>query len=137
MPIDSSGRKTLSWVYLKAVNAQIAALAPIMSRLTSTGVFFTAPAPVDDLPLLPGRLVEAVTCPTPVIVGEFRHANGDAYAMVVNLSLERSAKFTLKMREARNSIQMVSAVDGSLSAFGQADGLWLVAGQGVLLALGK
>ena len=137
MPIDSSGRKTLSWVHLKAVNAQIAALAPIMSRLTSTGVFFTAPAPVDDLPLLPGRLVEAVTCPTPVMVGEFKHANGDDYAMVVNLSLERSAKFTLKMREARNSIQMVSAVDGSLPAFGQADGLWLVAGQGVLLALGK
>jgi hypothetical protein len=30
----------------------------------------------------------------------------------------------------------VSAVDGSLSAFDQKAGLWLVAGQGVLLALG-
>jgi hypothetical protein len=108
-----------------------------MSRLTSTGVFFTAPAPVEDLPLLPGRLVEAVTCSTAVMVGEFRHASGDAYVMVVNLSLERSATFTLKLRQPRHFIQIVSAVDGSLSAFGQADGLWLVAGQGVLLALGK
>lgn len=137
MPIDSSGRKTLSWVYLKEVNAQVAALAPVMSRLTSTGVFFTAPAPVAELPLLPGRLVEAVTCPNPVMVGEFRHASGADYVMVVNLSLERSAPFTLKPRQPRNSIQIVSAVDGSLSAFDQKDGLWLVAGQGVLLALGK
>jgi hypothetical protein len=108
-----------------------------MSRLTSTGVFFSAPAPVDSLPLLPGNLVEAVTCPTPVMVGEFKHVNGDAYVMVVNLSLERSAKFTLTTRQAYESIKIVSAVDGTLSAFDQKDGLWLVAGQGVLLALGK
>jgi hypothetical protein len=136
-PIDSSGKKTLSWVYLRDVNGQVAALAPTMSRLTSTGLFFTKPAPVDDLPLLPGRLVETVTCATPLMVGEFRHANGEAYVMVVNLSLERSAKFALKTKEPCHGIQIVSAVDGSLSAFDEKDGLWLVAGQGALLALGK
>jgi hypothetical protein len=135
--IDPAGRKTLTWVYLRDVNSQIAALAPVMSRLTSTGVFFSAPAPVDSLPLLPGNLVEAVTCPTPVMVGEFKHGNGDSYVMVVNLSLEKSAVFTLTTRQPHNSIKIVSAVDGSLSAFDQKAGLWLVAGQGVLLALGK
>jgi hypothetical protein len=135
MPIDSAGRRSLTWLYLRDVNAQVAALAPVMSRLASTGVFFTAPAPVENLRLLPGNLVEAVTCPTPVMVGEFRHGNGEAYAMVVNLSLERSAKFTLKTRRSYAAIKMVSAVDGSLSAFDLKDGLWLVAGQGVLLAL--
>ncbi len=135
--IDSTGRKTLTWIYLRDINSQIAALAPIMSRLTSTGVFFSAPAPADNLPLLPGNLVEAVTCPTPVMVGEFRNANGDAYVMVVNLSLERSAKFTLATRQPRDAIKIVSAVDGTLSAFDQKNGLWLTAGQGVLLALGK
>lgn len=134
-PIDSAGKKTLSWLYLRDVNAQVAALAPVMSRLTSTGVFFTAPAPVEDLPVLPGNLVESVNCPTPVMVGEFRHANGGAYVMVVNLSLERSAKFTLKPHRPYAAIKVVSAVDGSLSAFDLKDGLWLVAGQGVLLAL--
>ena len=108
-----------------------------MSRLTSTGVFFSAPAPVDSLPLLPGNLVEAVACPTPVMVGEFKHSNGDSYVMVVNLSLEQSATFPLTTRRPHNSIKIVSAVDGSLSAFDQKAGLWLVAGQGVLLALGK
>jgi frataxin-like iron-binding protein CyaY len=81
--------------------------------------------------------VEAITCPTPVMVGEFRHVNGDAYVMIVNLSLERSAKFTLATHPPRKSIQIISAVDGSLSAFDQKNGLWLTAGQGVLLALGQ
>jgi hypothetical protein len=135
--IDPAGRKTLTWIYLRDINSQIAALAPVMSRLTSTGVFFSAPGPVDHLPLLPGKLVEAVTCPTPVMIGEFKHANGDAYVMVVNLSLERSARFTLKTTPPCDSIRIVSAVDGSYSAFDQKDGLWLVAGQGALLALAK
>ncbi len=137
LPVDSAGRKTLGWLYLRDVNSQVAALAPIMSRLVSTGVFFTAPAPTDKLPLLPGNLVEAVTSPTPVMVGEFRHANGQAYVMVVNLSLERSAKFTLQLRQPQAGIKIVSAMDGSLSPFDPKDGLWLVAGQGALLAMGN
>jgi hypothetical protein len=135
LPVDASGRRTLSWLYLRDVNAQIAALAPVMSRLASTGVFFSAPAPADGLPLLPGKLVEAVACPTPVMVGEFRHANGQAFVMIVNLSLERSARFTFKTRQPHSTIQVVSAMDGSLSTFDSKEGLWLVAGQGALLSL--
>jgi len=135
--IDAEGRKTPTWIYLRDINSQIAALAPVMSRLASTGVFFSAPAPVANLPLLPGDLVEAVSCPTPVMVGEFKHANGEAYVMIVNLSLERSAKFTLSTRQPVDYIRIVSAVDGSLSVFDVKNGLWLVAGQGVLLALGR
>jgi hypothetical protein len=133
----SSGLKSLTWTYLRDVNSQVAALAPVMSRLTSTGVFFSAPAPVDSIPLLPGNIVDAVACPTPVMVGEFRHTNGETYLMIVNLSLERSAKFTLTLRQPCDAIKIVSAADGSLSSFDQKAGLWLTAGQGVLMALGR
>ncbi len=136
-PIDSADAKTLTWTYLKAVNAQIAALAPALSRLTSTGVFFTSPAPAAGLPLLPGTLVEAVDCPTPLMVGEFKDANGEGWFMMVNLSLERSAKFNFKTKQPHNAIEIVSALDGSLSPFDQKEGVWLDAGQGVLLRLGK
>jgi hypothetical protein len=57
--------------------------------------------------------------------------------MIVNLSLERSAKFTLTLQQPRADIKIVSAADGSLVSFDQKAGLWLTAGQGVLLALGK
>ena len=136
-PINSSGAKTLTWVYLRDVNAQVATLAPVMSRLRSTGVFFSAPAPADALPLLPGNLVEAVTCATPVMVGEFKHTDGYSYAMIVNLSLANSASFTLKLRQADTLLRVVSAVDGSLNDFDQKDGLWLLPGQGALLRLGR
>lgn len=136
-PIDPAGRKTLTWVYLRDINAQVAALAPVMSRLTSTGVFFSAPAPVDGLPLLPGKLVESVACDAPVMVGEFRHADGEAYVMVVNLSLERSARFTFQAASPRKTVQVISAGDGSRSDYDLKNGLWLTAGQGALLALGR
>ena len=136
-PIDSTGRKTLAWAWLKEVNRQVAALALVMSRLNSTGVFFSAPAPVEDLPLLPGKLVESVVCLAPLMVGEFVDQDGRPYVMVVNLSLEKSAKFQIKTTRPFETIRLVSAMDGGLSAFDQQDGCWLTAGQGVLLQLGN
>lgn len=136
-PIDLAGKKTATWNYLQAINAQIMGLAPVMSRLESTGVFFTSPAPADNLPLLPGRLVAEATCPAPLMIGEFQGPNGQAYVMVVNLSLESSAKFNLKTTQANAALKVVSPVDRSLAEFDLKDGYWLPAGQGVLLMVAK
>jgi len=133
--IGPNGERTLTWTYLQAVNAQVTALAPIMSRLTSTGVFFTSPSPVPGLPLLPGSLVETVTCDTPVMVGEFKHRDGDMYVAVVNLSLERSARTVLKTRPTYEISELVSAVSGKLEPSDGKDGMWLASGQGVLIKL--
>jgi hypothetical protein len=135
--IDRDGRKTMTWHYLAEINRQIATLAPIMSQLTSTGVYFSSPTIVENLPTLPGQLVQSATGNTPLMIGEFKHRNGDAYVMVVNLSLAKSGKFTLQLK-ADQTAQKVSAVDGALEPFGtNKGGNWLVAGQGVLLKLGK
>jgi hypothetical protein len=135
-PVELSGGKTLTWAWLQEVNRQAAVLAPIMSRLESTGVFFSAPAPADNLPLLPGHLVKSAASAAPLMIGEFRQPDGQHYVMVVNLSLEISAKFHLTAIRPGASVQIVSAMDRSLSAFDQQTGLWLTAGQGVLLKLG-
>ena len=73
-----------------------------MNRLESTGVFFSEQSPAGSLPRLPGRIVKQVRTTTsprgfvklspPVMVGEFRDQAGKDYAMIVNLSLERSAE---------------------------------------------
>lgn len=134
-PVDSSGKKTPTWTSLKEVNRQVMALAPVMSRLESTGVFFTAPAPVDNFPLLPGSLVESANCATPLMIGEFQGPAGQACVMVVNLSLESSGKFNLKTRQAGASWKIVSPIDHSLASIDLHAGYWLTAGQGVLLML--
>jgi hypothetical protein len=136
-PLAKSGGKTPTWAALQAVNRQVAALAPVLSHLASTGVYFSAPAPAENLPRLPGQLVKSVTCANPVMVGEFKHENGERYAMIVNLSLEHSAAFTLETQSPGRPISLISATDGSVSSFDAKAGYWLTAGQGVLLDLGK
>lgn len=134
-PIDLAGKKTPTWGYLQQVNREVIGLAPIMSRLKSTGVFFTTPAPVDGLQLLPGRLITSASCPTPLMIGEFQGNEGESYVMVVNLSLETSTKFNLKTSQPQTVIKIISPIDRSISNFDAKDGYWLAAGQGVLLKL--
>lgn len=92
-PIDGQERKTQTWYYLREVNRQLSILGPIMKRLKSTGVYFTDPAVDKSLPLLPGEHVKRIECAEPLMVGEFLSEKGNRYIMVVNLSLERSARF--------------------------------------------
>lgn len=144
-PIDKSDEKTLVWRYLQAVNHQLRKLGPIMNRLTSTGVFFTSPPPVKDLPLLPGRVVQEVQSTAsprgfsdakpPIMVGEFKDKQGHDYVMLVNLSLERSANIKLSTVKSYKAKQFVSAEDGRLLPLEEENGHWLLAGHGVLIKL--
>ena len=132
-PIDKTGKRTATWSYLKVVNAQVKALRPILMRLRSTGVYFTAPPPAPGLRRLPGKLVKSIESPTAVMVGEFAGEQEERYAMVVNLSLSRSAKVIVRTQAKR--VERVSPVDRSLAPLADGDSLWLPAGQGMLLKL--
>lgn len=136
-PVDSDGHKTAVWTYLQAINSQIMALAPIMCRLQSTGVYFTEP-PADNCLPLPGNLIESATSTAPLMIGEFRGQDAETYVMVVNLSLETSVRFNIKTRGSGASfplLKVVSPVDRSLADFDAKTGYWLPAGQGILLKL--
>jgi len=135
--IDGTGKKTSTWGYLQEINREVLALAPIMSRLESTGVFFSTPVPADNLPLLPGKLIESASCAAPLMFGEFQGRDGQSYVMVVNLSLETSAKFNLKTVRPGASLKIISPIDRSLSLLDPKAGYWLTAGQGVLLMQSK
>jgi hypothetical protein len=133
-PVDQQGRRTASWSYLRMVNEQVRVLGPVMRGLKSTGVYFSSPAPGARLPALPGNWVEGVGSPSPVMVGEFAGADSERYVMVVNLSLERSAKVQVRLRAgAAGELQQVSPVDGSLLPVESGNAFWLTAGQGALL----
>jgi len=134
-PIDQSDNKTLTWQYLQEVNREIAVLGPKINRMRSTGVYFTAPAPVESAAILPGELVKKADAAAPLMIGEFKHDDGSDYVMAVNLSLESSTKISLETRGDPNQMRLVSAVDGQLYPIDAKFGLWLVAGQGALLKL--
>jgi hypothetical protein len=136
-PIDENGNRTTRWHWLEEVNRQVSVLGPTMNRLRSTGVFFSAPPPAEGLPALPGRVVASVESDAPLMIGEFKGSDGTDFVMVVNLSLERSAKFKVVAAPARRDAKIVSAEDGTLGPLDNKHGQWLVAGQGVLMRFGK
>lgn len=154
-PLDKRGNKTLTWHYLEEVNRQISILGPVMSKLKSTGVYFTSPAPYESLPMLPGQWIKNLDTTAPMMVGEFVSEEGTRYVMVVNLSLEKSAKFILETNVSQEKLWIVSAVEAGelipaddqneffLTGHGkerkpgnEKKGIWLTAGQGVLIKLG-
>ncbi len=135
-PINKQGRKSQTWHFLKEINRQVATLAPVMSRLRSTGVYFSESISNVELPNLPGKIVKSFESDAPIMIGEFEDPKGERYVMLVNLSLERSTKVTLPT-DLFSKVQVVSSADASLSPIEQKAGLWLVAGQGVLLKVSR
>ena len=133
-PIDRHGKKTATWQYMQMVNRQLRAVGPWMKRLTSTGVHFAGTAPADGLPGLPGKLVTGATGGS-LMIGEFTHIDGSPYLCVVNVDLTKSVKFTLRLADGRRASHVVSHEEGTLVPFHYTGGMWLSAGQGVLLRL--
>lgn len=133
-PIESeTGAKTPTWYYLAEVNRQVKLLGPILNRLHSTGVYFTPPTQVSGLPTLPEDYPLALEATTPLMVGEFSGADGQYY-LLANLSLERSARVTPRLR-GEASLELCSLTDGSFRGHASAQALWLPAGQGALLRI--
>ena len=132
-PIGPDGEKNITWTYLQAVNHEVKTLGPLMNQLESSGLYFTSPAIAPNLPEGPGNVIETVESDVPLMVGEFVHEDGTAYAMIVNLSLEKSAKL-IPMRDGE-AVEGVyfSPQDGRPLPINYDRGLWVVAGQGVLI----
>jgi hypothetical protein len=133
-PIDEEHKQTATWSYLQMVNHQLKVIGPIVSGMKSVGVYFTAPAPLDKAPVLPGKLVTKLEADSPLMIGEFA-SRGDAvdHVMLVNLSLERTAKVQLEELRSLGTLEEYSPQDGHLAKCG-AD-IYLPSGQGVLLKL--
>jgi hypothetical protein len=150
-PTNNNFQKQLTWYYQREVNRQLSILGPMMKTLKSTGVYFTAPAIDPSLPLLPGKVVTGVECKEPLMIGEFESKKGNKYVMVVNLSLEKSARFILNTKIPNERIFVVSAVDEPYFSeitkpktdvkastpeqikLKEQKAYWLAAGQGVLI----
>jgi len=154
-PINEKEMRTNTWYMLREVNRHLSILGPIMKSLKSTGVYFTDSTIDPSLPLLPGKIVKGVECQQPLMIGEFESAKGNRYVMVVNISLERSARFILKTNIENERLFVVSTGEqnpyfreiisaesrgantkgdsAERVALSQEKACWIPAGQGVLI----
>ncbi|HEV2126785.1 MAG TPA: hypothetical protein VGW38_28855 [Chloroflexota bacterium] len=134
-PVDGAGQMTPTWSMVQMVNRQLQVIGPMMNCLRSTGVYGSQPGPGGTLPQLPGTYLQAVSSPEPVMVGEFLDEHEVPHLMLVNLSLERSTKISLRLGDASLRAAIASVDDGQFRSADLDAGLWLVPGQGALLRL--
>lgn len=132
-PIDADEQRTPTWYHLAEVNRQIRSLGPVLNRLTSREVRFSGGGPVPGLPGLPGEIIRGVECSEPLMLGSFCDDVGGDYVMVVNTSLERSAKFRLELGPERAVESRYCPAAGAFRPVAPDEARWLVAGEGVLL----
>lgn len=149
-PIDKNGNKTLSWTYMREINAQAKALGLYLKGWRSTAVGITE---TDGLPSLPTNVLPGLTAAfssqgvyaegeTPkLMVGEFAQKDGDSVAaMVVNLNFGTSVKAKFAKPDGFSTLKIVSPVDGVARPVEEAEldaGFWILPGHGTLFVWEK
>jgi len=68
-----------------------------------------------------------------LMAGDFTHADGSRYVMIINKDVVKSCPCIPTFRAAKK-MQMVSPYTGKLTSF-EGEQIWLAPGQGVLLNL--
>jgi hypothetical protein len=138
--VDQFGNKTATWDALRRINLQIHALAPVVLKLHSTGVYHYPDVPEYGKPLSEGKLVRSVSMvqrylKPPVqgryLIGEFEDAEGRPYFMIVNKDLGNSFQFAIELRQEGRKLMRICNYSGREEEFGR-EMDWLAPGAGIL-----
>ena len=130
-PIDQFGNPTPTWSALQNVNLQVGKLAPVLLQLTSDDVYHFGTIPEGAHGPKESSLMTAVGN-APFLVGDFTHADGSRYVLVVNKDSLKSHSCAVTFRKSPRRVQMVSPYTGQLTEFA-GEQQWLAAGQGAML----
>jgi hypothetical protein len=131
-PIDQFGNPTATWTYLQNVNLQVLKLAPTLLKLTSDDVYHFGKVPGGCHGSTEEDLLGAVN--GDAMAGDFTHADGSRYVMIVNRDVTHSFPCQPTFRKPPKKLEMVSPYSGALVPF-DGEQIWLAPGAGVLLKL--
>ena len=154
--VDPFGDRTPTWDMVRRINHEVAALAPTLLQLRSTGVYHYPDVPDAAAPLSGSRLVAEVRTgvavagegykqtremlhrilgretPGRFLLGEFEDGHQRPYLMLVNKSLTASFRFEIRLKKANARLFQISPFTGKEEAMeGEMD--WLAPGAGILL----
>src|SRR5689334_4304015 len=106
---------------LRRINNQIHALAPVLIRLQSTGVYHYPDVPEQGTALSASKLVESVEMTQryvrpPVagrfLIGEFTDDQNRPYFLIVNKDLKNSFQFRVHLRQPGRQLMRISPYSG-------------------------
>jgi hypothetical protein len=138
--VDQFGNRTATWDMLRRINNQIHALAPILVRLRSTGVYHYPDVPDQAQNLGSSKLIDSVEMTQryvrpPVagrfLIGEFEDDLHRPYFLIVNKNLRSSFQFHIHLRQTDRKLIRISPYSGQEEPFGR-EMDWLAPGAGIL-----
>lgn len=131
-PIDPFGHETPAWDRLRFVNLQVARLGPTLLQLRSDDVYHFGALPPGTHASTATNLVQSVG-DRDFFAGDFTHADGSRYVLLVNRNLTRSQLANrVNFRTAPRRVQQVSPWTGDLQGF-EGEAQWVSPGAGALL----
>jgi len=133
-PLDQFGNETATWRWMQNVNLQVEKLGPTLLKLRSDRVYHFGDVPQGCSGPDEQSLVKSVGGQT--LVGDFTHADGTRYVMVVNRSLIGSVPGVPTFRAHPSKVELISPYSGTPVPF-EGEYVWLAPGQGSLLKLTK
>jgi hypothetical protein len=131
-PIDQFGNPTPTWFIMQNVNLQVLQLAPTMLKLTSDDVYHVAAIPDGCHGPTDKSLLTAVN--GDAMAGDFTHADGSRWVMIVNRDVNKSFPCVPTYRTPPKKVMKLSPYTGSLVNF-EGEQIWVAPGAGVLLKL--
>lgn len=133
-PIEQLGSRAVTRHMLRSVNLQIQELVPTYITLKSVNVFHHPNVP-DGCRGLDSSVHLTDLQGGDLMAGEFEGPAGEPYVLVVNKGLHRSTAFGITPK-AEGNVEVISAYTGQPTPF-TGEQVWLEAGQGMLLRLGR
>lgn len=139
--VDPFGDRTPTWGMLRRVNNEIHTLAPVLQKLSSTGVYHYPDVPEQGRPLAESKVVKSIEITQDyyrpatagrVLIGEFEDGQRRQYFMIVNKDLKNPFRFRIELKQPERKMYAVSSFTGIEELFVD-DMNWLAPGSGMLL----
>lgn len=130
--VDQFGHETPTWSNVQNINLQIQKLAPTLLKLTSDEVYHFGKVPSGCHGPDANSLVSGMD--GDYAVGDFTHADGTRYVMIVNENVRKSAPCSPQFRHTPKGVNFISPYTGQTEPF-EGEQTWLAPGAGVLLKL--
>lgn len=139
--LDQFGHRTPTWGMLQRVNYELHVLAPVLLKLTSTGVYHYPEYPEQGRSLAESKLIKSVELTQDfyrpatagrILIGEFEDTEHRPYFMIVNKDLKNPFRFRIELKQPERKMYAVSSSSGTEELFVH-DMNWLAPGSGLLL----
>jgi hypothetical protein len=117
---------------MRFVNLQIEQLAPTLLQLTSDRVYHFGDVPAGCSGPDEQSLIAALG--GPLMVGDFTHADGSRYVLIVNRDVASSHPCVPQFRTPPAKVERIQPYNGQLTPF-DGENIWLGPGSGALLKL--